>query len=151
MVELRDYVTLHLSPLVELIAEKAVDHGDQIVGRRLSQAREGLERVRSWSASRLHQVGWLEPEGGVTAFPSLLAVPDVEELCHSLGQEAKVLLVPGVCFDHPRRARLGFGGKPASLIEGLERLGRHLDRLSSRSVLPRSSSLGVARAPTGRR
>lgn len=151
MVELRDYVTLHLSPLVELIAEKAVDHGDQIVGRRLSQAREGLERVRSWSAARRHQVGWLEPEGGVTAFPSLLAVPDVEELCHCLGQEAKVLLVPGVCFDHPRRVRLGFGGKPASLIEGLERLGQHLDRLSVPSVLPRSSTLGAARAPSGRR
>lgn len=133
MVELRDYVTLHLSPLVELVAERAIDQGDEIVGRRLSQARAGLERARAWSAERAHQVEWLEPAGGVTAFPRLPAVPDVERLCHTLGREEKVLLVPGVCFDHSQRVRLGFGGRPDSLEEGLRRLGRLLDGLHPRA------------------
>jgi capreomycidine synthase len=128
MVELRDYVTLHLSPLVELIAERALRYGDEIVSRRLAQAAVGLERVRAWSAARPHQVEWVEPRGGVTCFPGLPTVPDVEALCHRLGREERVLLVPGACFGHPQRVRLGFGGRPECLEAGLERLGALLDR-----------------------
>ncbi len=121
MVRVRDYVTLHLSPLVELIAERAVRHADRLVALRFEQAKRNLEIVAGWAASEDGRVGWVRPAGGVTAFPRL-PMPDTEPLCRRLAEDHKVLLVPGSCFGHPAHVRLGFGGASAQLERGLAHL-----------------------------
>jgi aspartate/methionine/tyrosine aminotransferase len=121
MVRVRDYVTLHLSPLVEFIAEKAVRHADRLIALRLGQARRNLELVADWAASESGRVSWVRPAGGVTVFPRL-SMPDTEPLCRRLAEERKVLLVPGSCFGHPEHVRLGFGGASAQLERGLAQL-----------------------------
>jgi capreomycidine synthase len=127
-VRLRDYVTLHLSPLVELIAARAIAASELLVGPRREQARHNRAIVCEWLAARPHQLRWAPPQGGVTFFPELLVDVDVEDFCHRLAREAKVMLVPGVCFGSPRHVRLGFGGPTATLREGLARFGALLDR-----------------------
>jgi len=125
-VRLRDYTTLHLSPLVERIASAAIAGTEALVGPRLAQARANRATVLAWIAER----GDLEaaaPRGGVTLFPRLPPALDVEAFCHRLAREEKVLLVPGSCFGHPQHVRLGFGGPAAALQEGLARCGRLLD------------------------
>ena len=127
LAHLRDYMTLHLSPLVELIAERAIAHGDRLVSLRLGQARRNLESLGSWVAAREGLVTWTPPQGGVTAFPELVAYDDTEPLCRHLADSHGVLLVPGVCFDQPGHVRLGFGGAPDDLASGLEALSCCLD------------------------
>jgi len=121
MVRVRDYVTLHLSPLVELIAEKAIRHADRLIAMRLGQARRNLEIVADWVASESDRVRWVRPAGGVTAFPHL-GLSDTEPLCRRMTEERRVLLVPGSCFGHPEHVRLGFGGASAQLERGLAHL-----------------------------
>jgi len=126
MIGVRDYVTLHLSPLVELIASRAIERADLLAGLRLAQARQNLAALSAWMAQHREDVDWVPPRGGVSAFPRLRRTPDVTRLCERLAVEERVLLVPGACFGHPCHARLGFGGPAEQLQQGLSRLSRLL-------------------------
>lgn len=132
MVHLRDYLTLHLSPLVELVAERAVTHGDRIVALRAAQARANRARVDAWIAVQEGRVSWTLPAGGVCGFPHLHGVDDVEAFCQALAEERGVLLVPGTCFGIPGHVRLGFGRGADELERGLDRLGEALRQVEER-------------------
>lgn len=121
-VNLRDYITLHLSPLIELIAERAVRNANTLLGVRMEQARANLEILAAWIESHREFVDWAPPRGGVCGFIRMLGDCDVETFCHRLARERRVLLVPGACFGYPDFVRLGFGGSTQKFVEGLNRL-----------------------------
>jgi len=131
MATLRDVTTLHLSPLIEFLAERVLLHADAIVKRVIDVARANRELVTEWSA-QAPQVEAPVPAGGVTTFPHILGFDDTRGLCRYLAERAGVLLVPGDCFDDPTRVRLGFGGTTAELGAGLLQLDAAL-------ALPRRS------------
>ena len=118
-IHIRDYITLYLSPLVELVARMAIEKGDVLLDVHYKQARRNLQLLSDWVDEHSEFVEWVRPKGGVSAFPRLLDVPDVEVFCHQLAQERKVLLVPGSCFNHPSHVRLGFGCSTSDLERGL--------------------------------
>ncbi|HEX7185405.1 MAG TPA: capreomycidine synthase [Thermoanaerobaculia bacterium] len=126
LVRMRDYMTLHLSPLVEFIAERAIRGADRLVALRREQAYENRSKVGEWVAANRDLVEWVPPEGGVCAFVRFPHLADTTNLCHRLACEQKVLLVPGSCFLHPRYVRLGFGDSPEAVGQGLRRLSRLL-------------------------
>lgn len=134
LMRVRDYVTLHLSPLVEMIAEKAIDGADLLLAGRLGTARRNREVVDSWIGEHADFVEWALPQGGVCGFPRLRSVPDVEAFCHRLAREHRVLLVPGSCFGHPSHVRLGYGRRTEVLEEGLARFSTllHLSSVPAR-------------------
>jgi capreomycidine synthase len=123
---LRDYITLHLSPLIELIALRAVEKADALLKIRLEQVKRNLEILAQWAAEHSGFVEWSRPQGGVCTFPRLCTVSNVEEFCRHLALNQGVLLVPGNCFNHPTHVRLGFGADTASFQEGLARLSYKL-------------------------
>jgi capreomycidine synthase len=125
-IRIRDYLTLHLSPLVELIAQRAIENGDLLLGPRRAQARRNRAIVEQWVGDHRDRVEWVPPAGGVCGFPRLDGVSDVVAFCRRLGQAEKVLLVPGYCFGSPQHVRLGFGSSTETLEEGLRRLSRAL-------------------------
>jgi aspartate/methionine/tyrosine aminotransferase len=121
LIRFRDYITLHLSPLVELIAGRAIEETDLIVGPRREQCRRNRELLHRWCAHQ-EDLLWTPAQGGSCIFPRLLTVPDVDAFCHRLARERRVMLVPGTCFGHPQHVRLGFGGRTEALLEGLKQL-----------------------------
>jgi len=139
LVETRDHVTLHLSPLVEFIAERVIDGADLLIAPRLAQARRNRALLARWVEEQEGAVEWAPPAGGVCAFVRLSAVDDVDAFCHQLARDHGTLLIPGSCFNHPQHARLGFGDSTASLESGL----RNLSALLASSRLPAVPS-GVA-------
>lgn len=124
--QLRDHINLHLSPLVELIARRAIENADLLRGIRFRQASANLEMLAGWAEEHRELVAWVPPRGGVSSFVGLRGVQDVEGFCHRLAQQHRVLLVPGHCFNYPSHVRLGFGGASADLREGLQRLSAQL-------------------------
>lgn len=122
----RDYTTLYLSPLVEKVAERAVENYRVLLNLRLERARKNLEIVARWVEAHREFVDWVRPKGGVTTFVRMHGVDDVEEFCHRLGREHGVMVVPGSCFNQPGHVRLGFGGPTADLEEGLARVSNLL-------------------------
>lgn len=125
-VRFRDYLTLHLSPLVEVIATRAVTHGDRLLVPRLAEARINLELLAQWVREHEPLVQWVRPQGGVCGLLRFGALRDVTAFCHELAREHGVLVVPGACFEQPDCVRVGFGGSTAELEEGLRRIARCL-------------------------
>lgn len=125
-VHLRDYISLYLSPLIELIALKAIENGDVLLSIRLEQARRNRAIVAEWVNHEREFVEWSPPAGGVTAFVRFPLIEDVDNFCHQLTRQHKVLLVPGSCFRHPQHARLGFGGPTAAVRQGLAQVSNLL-------------------------
>ncbi len=122
---LRDYTTVFLSPLIELIGQRAVEHADRLLAKRSTQARANLQILLEWAVAHADLVDWVSPQGGVTAFPRFHAIDNTDALCRHLLADG-VLLVPGSCFHHARHVRIGFGGPSSSLRSGLMHLSRHL-------------------------
>jgi len=125
-VHLRDYLTLHLSPLVELIAQRAIEKADVLLSVRRTQIKRNLAVVTQWVEENSESVEWVPPRGGVCTFLRLRRIDNVEAFCHRLAKQHKVLLVPGNCFNRPQHVRLGFGSATAELREGLFRLSEAL-------------------------
>lgn len=125
-IQLRDYTTLALSPLVEFIAQRVIEKADCLLNIRLPQIRTNLEIVAEWVDQHQEFVKWVRPQGGVTTFLYFPDIPDIEAFCHYLVNSCGVLLVPGTCFHHPNYVRLGFGGSTVKLKEGLSRISRLL-------------------------
>jgi len=121
-VAVRDYTTLALSPLVEFVAERVLEHSDSIVAPRLLLAATNRSYVLNWIAEHANLASCSEFGGGVIAFPRLLGVDDTTRFCHRLMSERRVLLVPGECFGMPGHVRLGFGGHSDQLHRGLDEL-----------------------------
>jgi capreomycidine synthase len=103
-VRIRDYTTLHVSPLVELLALRVLENASRFLEPRLQQAQANRGILEDWANSAEH-VSLALPAGGVAAFP-----------------QHGVLVVPGSCFGSPRHIRLGFGGATGELVLGLDRL-----------------------------
>ena len=124
-VRIRDYTTLHLSPLVELLALRVLNNAERFLEPRLKQAQENRDILRQW-ADAADGISLALPTGGVSAFPRLDKLADTSEFCESLFRRHGVLVVPGSCFGCPGHIRLGFGGATDELIQGLDRLSSTL-------------------------
>ncbi|MFB4280395.1 capreomycidine synthase [Nonomuraea sp. MTCD27] len=125
MVKVRDYVSISTSPLAEFLATAVLANGDRIVADRLGLAARNRERLRGWAAANRDAIDLAMPLGGVCAFPAVRGVTDVGEICDTL-ESLGVLVVPGVCFGHPDRMRIGFGGPTEVLSDGLRAITRVL-------------------------
>jgi aspartate/methionine/tyrosine aminotransferase len=120
---IRDYTTLHVSPLIELLALHVLENAEKFLDPRLEQARGNRAILKEWAEAAADRVALVLPAGGVAAFPRLDGIADVDEFCEELFSKRGVLVVPGSCFGYPQHIRLGFGGATDELIRGLDRLG----------------------------
>lgn len=64
----------------------------------------------------------VRPDGGVICFPKLVGTSDAGPFLAHLREQHEVSLVPGSFFEMPDHFRLGFGGSPDILREGLRRI-----------------------------
>jgi capreomycidine synthase len=133
-IHLRDYITLALSPLVELVARLAIEKADDLLSSRLLRAHTNLELLAAWVERHQNYAQWIRPKGGVSAFLRFGGIKDIEAFCHHLAQKHCVLLVPGTCFNHESFVRLGFGGSTSELKQGLS----YLSELLAEAPLSRS-------------
>lgn len=133
MVRIRDYLTLATSPLTELIATAVLRSADAVLAPRLRQARENRDLLFLW-ASRHPGIELPVPHGGVSAFPRFRDLPDATPLADRLAEQYRTLVVPGHCFGHPDRLRIGFGGRPTDLVAGLDQVSRVVAAVSPVSV-----------------
>jgi aspartate/methionine/tyrosine aminotransferase len=137
-IHLRDYISLALSPLVEIVAQRVIESADCLLNIRRPQAYINLQILAGWAENNQEFVEWVKPQGGVTAFPYLRGISDIEAFCHDLLNLYGVLLVPGTCFHYPNHVRLGFGGSTSKLESGLSRLSEFLNIYQSNIQLAHS-------------
>lgn len=131
LVRVRDYTTLSTSPLTEHIAAAVVRQGDVLLAPKVAQARVNRAVLLDWVAKHSDLVTCPPPAGGVAAFPRFPVLGDTRPFCEELLRERSVLTVPGDCFDHPDRVRIGFGGPTDELTAGLAEVADLVARWSA--------------------
>ncbi|QCJ48184.1 aminotransferase class I/II-fold pyridoxal phosphate-dependent enzyme [Haloprofundus sp. MHR1] len=129
----KDYTTISPPMLGQHVAKQALgEQEDEILRENREHARRNRERVAAFVEE--YDLEWFEPVG-VNAFPT---VPDGfesgKEFCRSVFEAESVVLAPGDVFGYPDRFRLGFGLHTDELEEGLERIGRHVERVRDESL-----------------
>jgi aspartate/methionine/tyrosine aminotransferase len=119
------------SRLTEALASVALDHMDDFEahGRAVLDGNRPLLREH---LGPLVDAGLLRGEiapPGCVCFPEVVGAGDTDGLTEQLAAREGVYVVPGRFFGAPRHVRVGFGGDPAVLAEGLRRLAGAVRRL----------------------
>lgn len=92
----------------ELLAEVAVRNREKIFGRAREVAAANLNVLDRFFSEHREILGWVRPEGGMTAFPWLASGENARPFCEAAAAKG-VLLAPGDCFGFPSHFRIGFG------------------------------------------
>jgi aspartate/methionine/tyrosine aminotransferase len=129
----RCYFSITNSSAGEFLAELAMRHRDAVLGRTQKVASENLRQLSRFMSEHQETLGWIPPNGGMTAFPWLVSGEDSRAFCQGAAEHG-ILLAPGDCFDAPPHFRLGFAAVSDKFPDALDRLGEFVKTWSSAPV-----------------
>ena len=128
----RAYFSISNNTPGEILAEIAMRNREVVLGRTQQTASQNLQHLDGFMAEHRETLGWIRPQGGMTAFPWLVSGENARPFCQAAAEHG-LLLVPGDCFDTPSHFRLGFGAiEPDKFPKTLERLGEFVRSWSAR-------------------
>jgi aspartate/methionine/tyrosine aminotransferase len=84
-------------------------------------------------ADRRDVLGWIPPQGGMTAFPWLVSGENARGFCQGAAERG-ILLAPGDCFDAPSHFRLGFAAAGENFARALDRFAEFVKNWSAKMV-----------------
>ncbi|MGM0604260.1 MAG: aminotransferase class I/II-fold pyridoxal phosphate-dependent enzyme [Halobacteriota archaeon] len=123
----KDYTTISPTRFGQHVARQVVgDRETAILRENRALARTNHDIVEAWIDD--HGLDWHDPVGvnGFVTIPDGFA--DAEAFCRTVLEEASVVLAPGTVFGFDRYVRIGFGLPTGELEDGLQRVGRVIDR-----------------------
>jgi aspartate/methionine/tyrosine aminotransferase len=118
----RAYFSICNSTTSEILAEIAIRKRDVILKKTQESATRNLQILDRFMAQHRDVLGWIPPQGGMTAFPWLVSGEDARPFCQAAAERG-ILLAPGDCFDVPAHFRLGFAAANEDFPRALDRLG----------------------------
>ena len=129
----RAYFSVTNSTTGEILSEIAVRKRDVVLGKAQQVASRNLKLLESFMADHRDVLGWIPPQGGMTAFPWLLSGEGERPFCQAAAERG-MLLAPGDCFDAPSHFRLGFAATGDNFSKGLDRFGSFVKSWSAKMV-----------------
>jgi len=118
----RTYFSICNTTTGEILSEIAIRRRDAVLGKTQEAASRNLKLLERFMAEHRDVLGWISPEGGMTAFPWLVSGENSRTFCQA-ATERGILLAPGDCFDAPSHFRLGFAAAGENFSKALERFG----------------------------
>ena len=128
----RTYFSISNNTAGEMLAETAMRHRNIVLGKTQETATLNLEHLDRFMAGHRETLGWIRPQGGMTAFPWLVSGENSRAFCQAAAEQG-ILLVPGDCFDVPSHFRLGFGATGHKFPLALDRLGKFVKSWPAKS------------------
>ena len=124
----RDYTTIAPSALSDRLARHALapDRRTALLERTRRMIAANFPIVVAWLDAHAGSLAWVPPEAGAMAFVRYHQDIGSTALANRLRETEGVLVVPGDHFGLDGHLRIGYGGRAASLREGLARLDRVL-------------------------
>ena len=118
----RTYFSICNTTTGEILSEIAIRRRDAVLGKTQEAASRNLKLLERFMAEHREVLGWISPQGGMTAFPWLVSGENSRTFCQA-ATERGILLAPGDCFDAPSHFRLGFAAAGENFSKALERFG----------------------------
>ena len=117
----------------EILSEIAIRNRRAVLGKTQEIASRNLKLLDSFMAEHRDVLGWIPPQGGMTAFPWLVSGEHARPFCQGAAERG-VLLAPGDCFDAPSHFRLGFAAAGDNFPQALDRFGSFVKSWSPKVV-----------------
>ena len=127
----RAYFTISNATTGEILSEIAIRKRDAVLGKAQQVATRNLKLLGRFMAEHRDVLGWIPPQGGMTAFPWLVSGENARPFCQAAAERG-ILLAPGDCFDSPPHFRLGFGAAGDNFPKALDRFGAFVKSWSAR-------------------
>ena len=118
----RAYFSICNTTTGEILAEIAIRKRNVILKKTQESANRNLQILDRFMVQHRDVLGWIPPQGGMTAFPWLVSGEDARPFCQAAADRG-ILLAPGDCFDVPAHFRLGFAAANEDFARALDRLG----------------------------
>ena len=129
----RAYFSICNNTAGEVLSEIAVRRRDVVLGKTQRVASRNLKLLDHFMAEHCEVLGWIPPQGGMTAFPWLVSGDDAREFCRAAAEQG-ILLAPGDCFDTPAHFRLGFAAAGDDFSRALDRFAAFVKSWSAKTV-----------------
>ncbi|MFI1620123.1 aminotransferase [Streptomyces lydicus] len=126
----RDYTTISVGRVDDLLACVALENKDAILARSHQITRTNLAVLDAWVSSR-DDISYLKPASGTTALLRYDAPIGSYEFCTRVLRQTGVLFTPGAAFDIEHTLRIGFADDTQTLRTGLGLTGQFLDQLAT--------------------
>jgi aspartate/methionine/tyrosine aminotransferase len=135
----RAYFTVSNSTTGEILSEIAIRKRDVVLGKTQETATRNLKLLESFMAEirvgdQRDVLGWIPPQGGMTAFPWLVSGENSRPFCQAAAEQG-ILLAPGDCFDTPSHFRLGFAAAGENFPKALDRFAEFVKSWSGKTTL----------------
>jgi aspartate/methionine/tyrosine aminotransferase len=130
----RAYFSVSNTTTGEILSEIAIRKRDVVLGKAQETATRNLKLLERFMADHRDILGWISPQGGMTAFPWLVSGEDARPFCQAAAGHG-ILLAPGDCFDVPSHFRLGFAAAGDNFPKALERFGAFVKSWSAKMVI----------------
>jgi aspartate/methionine/tyrosine aminotransferase len=129
----RAYFSISNTTTGEILSEIAIRKRDVVLGKTQEVATRNLDLLERFMADHRDVLGWIPPQGGMTAFPWLVSGENARPFCQA-ATEHGILLAPGDCFDAPPHFRLGFAAAGDNFSKALDRFGTFVSSWSPKMV-----------------
>jgi aspartate/methionine/tyrosine aminotransferase len=129
----RAYFSITNNTTGEILSEIAIRKRDAVLGKTRQVASQNLKLLERFMADHRDVLGWIPPQGGMTAFPWLVSGENARPFCKA-ATEHGILLAPGDCFDTPSHFRLGFAAAGDNFPSALDRFGEFVKIWSAKMV-----------------
>ena len=129
----RAYFSICNTTTGEILSEIAIRKRDVVLGKTQEAATGNLKLLERFMADHRHVLGWIPPQGGMTAFPWLVSGENARPFCQAAAERG-ILLAPGDCFDAPSHFRLGFAAAEDNFPKALDRFGAFIKSWSTKMV-----------------
>ncbi|HTS06916.1 MAG TPA: aminotransferase class I/II-fold pyridoxal phosphate-dependent enzyme [Candidatus Eisenbacteria bacterium] len=116
----RAYFTITNSTTGEILSEIAIRNRNAVLGKTQEVSTRNLNLLANFMADHRDILGWIPPQGGMTAFPWLVSGENARPFCQAAAERG-ILFAPGDCFDVPPHFRLGFAAAGDEFPKALDR------------------------------
>lgn len=121
----RDYNTISVGMLNDLLASIALENRDAILKRNHGILRENLALLDAW-IEKEPRLSYVKPKSGTTAFVRVDAKTPSWDFCVALLEKTGVMFVPGSAMDCEGYLRIGYANNREVLVAGLEKTSEFL-------------------------
>lgn len=126
--DFKDYTTHTISSMNDLLAQRILLNGKEMLIEHKIWILENVKEFRRLINSHKDFIGWVEPEGGIVAFPFLKDKSiSTEAFAKKLVEKTEVSVLPGEAFEKPGYFRIGFGVKPELFKKAMELMSGFID------------------------
>lgn len=130
----RAYFSICNTTTGEVLSEIAIHKRDVVLGKTQEVATRNLKLLETFMAEHRATLGWISPQGGMTAFPWLVSGENGRPFCQGAAERG-ILLAPGDCFDALSHFRLGFAAAGDNFFKALDRFEAFVKSWSAKTVI----------------